>query len=62
MALRCGARQLYCTHHEPTRSDDELEAVFAEALARYAPLPPRLRVWLAREGMEVDLGKGHDDE
>jgi phosphoribosyl 1,2-cyclic phosphodiesterase len=30
MALRVGAKALYCTHHEPTRSDDELEAVFAE--------------------------------
>lgn len=56
MALRTGARRLYCTHHEPTRSDDELEAVFAEALARHAPLPPGLQVALACEGLEVDLG------
>ena len=36
-----GADALYCTHHEPTRSDDELEAVFADALSR--------------EGLEVAL-------
>jgi phosphoribosyl 1,2-cyclic phosphodiesterase len=55
LALATGARQLYCTHHEPTRSDDELEAVFADALARHAPLPPGLQVFLAYEGLEVTL-------
>lgn len=55
MALRTGAKQLYCTHHEPTRSDDELEAVFAEVMARYAPRLGALRVFLAYEGMEVTL-------
>ncbi|HEV7813891.1 MAG TPA: MBL fold metallo-hydrolase [Janthinobacterium sp.] len=55
LALRTGARQLYCTHHEPTRSDDELEAVFADVMARHAPLPAGLRVFLAYEGLEVDL-------
>lgn len=61
MALRSGARRLYCTHHEPTRSDDELEAVFADVMARHAPLPPGLQVFLAYEGLEVDLG-GHSDD
>ncbi|HEX8601605.1 MAG TPA: MBL fold metallo-hydrolase [Pseudoduganella sp.] len=56
MAVRTGAKRLYCTHHEPTRSDDELEAVFAEVMARHAPLPAGLRVFLAYEGLEVDLG------
>ncbi|MES3024612.1 MAG: MBL fold metallo-hydrolase [Pseudomonadota bacterium] len=55
MALRVGAKALYCTHHEPTRSDDDLEAAFAQALARHAPLPASLRVVLAHEGLEVDL-------
>jgi phosphoribosyl 1,2-cyclic phosphodiesterase len=55
MAVRVGAKSLYCTHHEPTRSDDELEAVFAAALARH-PLPPGLQVRLAYEGLEVELG------
>lgn len=54
MAVRVGARTLYCTHHEPTRGDDELEAVFAAALARHA-LPPGLEVRLAYEGLEVEL-------
>jgi phosphoribosyl 1,2-cyclic phosphodiesterase len=58
MALRVGAKALYCTHHEPTRSDDELEAVFAEALARFEGRlsgHPGLQVMLAREGLEVEL-------
>ncbi|MDL2358248.1 MAG: MBL fold metallo-hydrolase [Pseudomonadota bacterium] len=56
MAIRVGARRLYITHHEPTRSDDELEAVFAAAMARHQPLPARLKVFLAYEGLEVELG------
>ena len=55
MALRVGAKALYCTHHEPTRSDADLEAVFAEVMARHAPLPAGLKVYLAYEGLEVDL-------
>ena len=52
---RTGAKALYGTHHEPTRSDDELEAVFAEVMARHAPLLGNLKVFLAYEGMEVQL-------
>ena len=55
MALRVGARTLYCTHHEPTRSDDELEAAFADVMARHAPLPDGMRAVLAYEGLEVEL-------
>lgn len=56
MALRVGARTLYCTHHEPTRSDDELEAAFADVMARYADRLGHLQVRLAYEGLDVDLG------
>jgi phosphoribosyl 1,2-cyclic phosphodiesterase len=55
MALRVGARTLYCTHHEPTRSDDELEAVFAQALSRFQERLGSLQVVLAYEGLEVEL-------
>lgn len=55
MALRAGAKALYCTHHEPGRSDDELEAVFADALARFEGRLQDLQVVLAREGLEVVL-------
>jgi phosphoribosyl 1,2-cyclic phosphodiesterase len=49
-ACRAGAKVLYCTHHEPTRSDDALEAAYAQALIDH-PVPsggPDIR--LAREG------------
>jgi phosphoribosyl 1,2-cyclic phosphodiesterase len=55
MALRTGAKALYCTHHEPTRSDDELESVFAEALGRFEGRLGSLQVVLAREGLEIVL-------
>ncbi len=50
-ARQAGAKVLYCTHHEPTRSDEALEAAFAQALADN-PAPPgdRLDIRLAREG------------
>lgn len=54
-ALRVGARALYCTHHEPSRGDDELEAAFADVLARYHDRLGKLKVYLAYEGLEVAL-------
>jgi phosphoribosyl 1,2-cyclic phosphodiesterase len=48
MAQAVGAKVLYCTHHEPTRSDDALEAVFQQALANAQPQNVDCR--LAREG------------
>ncbi|HEY6095553.1 MAG TPA: MBL fold metallo-hydrolase [Gallionellaceae bacterium] len=53
MALDAGAKILYCTHHEPTRSDDDLEKVFAEALARHPCDKSVLDIRLAREGDEI---------
>lgn len=53
LAKAAGVKILYCTHHEPTRSDDELERVFAAALARYAGSLNGLEVRLAREGEEL---------
>ena len=53
LARRVGAKRLVCTHHEPTRSDDELEKVFAEAVANN-PLPG-CEVVLAYEGLEIQL-------
>lgn len=53
LAQRTGARHLLCTHHEPTRSDDELEQVFAVAMARHPSLS--CEVMLAYEGQEIIL-------
>lgn len=51
LALAAGVKILYCTHHEPTRNDEDLEKVFAEAQARHAH--KGLDIRLAREGDEV---------
>lgn len=49
-AREVGAKMLYCTHHEPTRSDDALEAVFQQALSARPVLPDDPQFRLAREG------------
>ena len=46
-ARQADAQVLFCTHHEPTRSDDALESVFQQALADE---PGGIDVRLAREG------------
>jgi len=55
MANKAKAKALYCTHHEPTRSDNALEAVFAEALSRNAHRPGDAECFLAYEGLEIEL-------
>lgn len=50
MAKAAGAKVLFCTHHEPTRSDDALETAFAEAIATNAEQISGIDVRLAREG------------
>lgn len=50
MAVQAGVRQLFCTHHEPTRSDDALEAAFADALATNPSAAQSIDIRLAREG------------
>lgn len=54
-AKRVHAKRLICTHHEPTRSDDELEAVFAAVMARNQDTLQGLEVQLAYEGLEVEI-------
>lgn len=57
-ARRLGVKTLVCTHHEPTRSDDQLEAAFMSALAaqNYQPgAPGEPEIILSREGLELTL-------
>jgi phosphoribosyl 1,2-cyclic phosphodiesterase len=49
-AKKAGVKNLFCTHHEPSRSDDALEAAFAEAVADHPPRPGDPIYRLAREG------------
>ena len=51
MARQAKVKTLFCTHHEPTRSDDALEAAFAQALAENPdPSGDGPDIHLAREG------------
>lgn len=52
-ARAAGAKTLFFTHHEPTRSDDALESVFAAITAAQPPGGPDLR--LAREGESYEF-------
>jgi len=54
-AKRAGAKVLYCTHHEPTRSDAMLEQEFGRVLARYAQQDGEPEFRLAREGEEIEV-------
>ena len=49
------AGKLCLTHHEPTRDDDALEKVFAEALARRKSVAGEPEYLLAREGLVFEL-------
>ena len=49
-AHAAGVKVLYCTHHEPTRSDDALEQVFADALKTHSGIAKDMDIRLAREG------------
>jgi phosphoribosyl 1,2-cyclic phosphodiesterase len=53
MAKEAGAKILYFTHHEPTRSDDDLERLFAGIQESFPAEGMEYR--LAREGDELTL-------
>jgi len=49
-ARQAGVKVLFCTHHEPTRSDDALDAVFRQVLLEHPRQPGDPDYRLAREG------------
>jgi phosphoribosyl 1,2-cyclic phosphodiesterase len=54
-AKMAGAKVLFCTHHEPTRSDDALEEVFSQALLAHPRCPGDPEYRLAREGETFEV-------
>jgi phosphoribosyl 1,2-cyclic phosphodiesterase len=50
LASLAKAKRLFLTHHEPTRSDDQLESIYKEILVNNADL--EYEIILAREGVE----------
>jgi phosphoribosyl 1,2-cyclic phosphodiesterase len=55
LAKKAGAKILYCTHHEPTRSDEALEQTFEKALAQHPRQKGDPQYRLAREGEEIEV-------
>lgn len=55
LAKSAGVKKLICTHHEPTRSDEQLELVFQEAIERHQDTAEQIEISLAREGLELEL-------
>lgn len=49
-ARAAGVKVLFCTHHEPTRSDDALDIAFGDALRVNARPDSPLDIRIAREG------------
>jgi len=49
------AKQVLFTHHDPSRTDDELEKIFKEAIERNTINGKDLEFALAKEGMEIKL-------
>lgn len=49
-AKKSGAKVLFCTHHEPTRSDDALEDAFTQVLLDHPRQPGDPDYRLAKEG------------
>lgn len=54
-ARAAGTKVLFCTHHEPTRSDDALETAFQSALETNATIAQGMDIRLAREGDVYDF-------
>ena len=55
LAKKAGAKILYCTHHEPTRSDAALEQEFAKVLEKHPQRKNELEYRLAREGEVIEI-------
>jgi phosphoribosyl 1,2-cyclic phosphodiesterase len=55
LAKAANAKVLVCTHHEPTRSDDALEQVFADALAANHDVCQGMDIRLSREGDVIEF-------
>lgn len=55
LAKKAKAKQLYFTHHEPTRSDEELESVFDGIKLQYPQSEDNVEYHLAMEGIEIEV-------
>jgi phosphoribosyl 1,2-cyclic phosphodiesterase len=55
MARKAGVKALYLTHHEPLRSDDELDHIESHLREKYSGSNAALALSIAYEGLEISL-------
>jgi hypothetical protein len=53
LAAESNAKRLFLTHHEPTRTDADLDLIYQELLDQHPQFADKL--FIAQEGMEVRL-------
>jgi len=53
LAQRTKVKSLFFTHHEPTRTDQQLEAIFQALLIKHSKLD--IKLFLAQEGVDIFL-------
>ncbi len=53
LAKAANVKKLYFTHHEPTRTDEQLEQIYKTLLDKYSKQP--FEIILAKEGIEIVL-------
>ncbi len=54
-AREAGVKKAFLTHHEPTRSDDELDNIFANAMAANNVGEGDPEFFLGQEGLQIEL-------
>ncbi|MCI4624922.1 MAG: MBL fold metallo-hydrolase [Candidatus Magnetoovum sp. WYHC-5] len=53
LANKANVKNLYFTHHEPMRSDDDIERIYNEIIQTRGN--DKVKYFLAQEGLEIDL-------
>ncbi len=54
LATKAEIKSLYFTHHDPTRTDEQLDIIFSDLLKR-SDLPSDIELGIASEGLEIKL-------
>lgn len=55
LAKEAGAKDLYLTHHEPLRTDEDLDSIHRALDGRYSSVPETPKYTIASEGLEIKL-------
>lgn len=60
MAELAGVKSLALTHHDPTRTDDDLDQISSEAQGRMATAGSSLKVFAAADGQQLEFAASGD--